>query len=455
MTESAAALGLPDRALAPSQAIGGSWLTFLCLTLLGYALLGKGWAYLGVPPFFIGEALLLWGVCWLVLSGTWRHIFDVPSFWLVLLLGAWGFGRTCFDLSVYGIDALRDAAIWGYSVFALIVFGQIVARPARLGTLLRMYRRFSGIFLAATPVLWFAYRYFDEAIPRWPWAGVPVLFPKGGDIQVHLAGILAFWVAGLGGTVGRWRLLLLFGCLIAVGTYDRGGFLSFLAVGAVCFVARPNDRSLWRLAAVAVGGLLLLAASDVRIQMPNRERDISFAQVMDNLASVAGTSQSGDLDDTKEWRLEWWGDILDYTVNGEYLWTGKGFGVNLADDDGYQVEEDGSLRSPHNAHLTMLARAGLPGLVLWLLVPLSWGCALARGYVQSRLAGQDTWAGVFLFLLAYGLAFLVNSTFDVFLEGPMGGIWYWTIYGVGLAAVWVYRYEPAALDGLSPVISDQ
>ena len=28
---------------------------------------------------------------------------------------------------------------------------------------------------------------------------------------------------------------------------------------------------------------------------------------------------------------------FDYTVFGDYFWTGKGFGINLADDDGFQT----------------------------------------------------------------------------------------------------------------------
>ena len=40
---------------------------------------------------------------------------------------------------------------------------------------------------------------------------------------------------------------------------------------------------------------------------------------------------------------------------------------------------------------------------------------------------------MFLFLGAYWLAFLINGSFDVYLEGPMGGIWFWTVYGIGVA----------------------
>ena len=435
---------------APTAVRPGKWLALLCLTLLGYAVCGKGWAYIGVPPLFIGEGILFWGVVWLALYGSWRRILEVPCFWLLLLLGTWGFARTCPDISRYGIEALRDAAIWGYAAFALIVFEYVLAEPARLVILVRWYRRFIVIFLAATPFVWFAFRYYPETItiPHWPWADVPIFLPKGGDIQVHLAGILAFWVAGLGGVIGRWRMLLLAFCLVAVGTYDRAGLLSFLSVFAVCFLVKPRDRSLWGLLAAGACGLVLLVAADVRIKMPNREREISFEQVVANFESLTGTSKTGDLDDTKEWRLNWWGDIIGYTVNGKYFWTGKGFGINLADDDDYQVEADGSLRSPHNGHLTMLARGGVPGLLLWALVHLGWGWAMLRGYFQARRAGDQCWADLFLFLLSYAMAFMINTTFDVFIEGPMGGIWYWTIYGVGLAALYVYRYEPAALDGM-------
>lgn len=38
------------RASADRPAVGDRYLTFLCVCLLGYALLGKLFAYVGVPP---------------------------------------------------------------------------------------------------------------------------------------------------------------------------------------------------------------------------------------------------------------------------------------------------------------------------------------------------------------------------------------------------------------------
>jgi len=98
--------------------------------------------------------------------------------------------------------------------------------------------------------------------------------------------------------------------------------------------------------------------------------------------------------------------------------------------------------------LAMLARAGVPGLSLWLFVHLSWAAAVLGAYIRSRRLGDQRWSELFLFLLGYWIAFMMNATFDVYLEGPMGGIWYWTVYGVGLAAMAIHRQHPAILDQL-------
>lgn len=55
---------------SPSRSIGLSdhYLVLLSSVLLGYAMLGKGFAYLGLPPLFIGEIALL-SLCVLLRTG--------------------------------------------------------------------------------------------------------------------------------------------------------------------------------------------------------------------------------------------------------------------------------------------------------------------------------------------------------------------------------------------------
>ena len=109
------------------------------------------------------------------------------------------------------------------------------------------------------------------------------------------------------------------------------------------------------------------------------------------------------------------------------------------------MEEDSKVRSPHNGHLTVLARAGIPGLVLWILMHVAVGLALLHAHFHAQAAGREADARLYLWLLAYLTAFVVNASFDVFLEGPQGGIWFWSLIGVGIAAIERERRETAQL----------
>ena len=157
--------------------------------------------------------------------------------------------------------------------------------------------------------------------------------------------------------------------------------------------------------------------------------------MLQNLTSVFGVSSNGVLQGTRAFRLAWWTKIVDYTVFGPYFWTGKGFGVNLADDDGFQPNADGSLRAPHNSHITVLARMGVPGLVLWVLLQGAFGIGLLRSIWAHRRTGDLKVAAVGAWILVYWSAMMVNTSFDPYLEGPQGGIWFWTLFGLGLVVI--------------------
>lgn len=425
------------------------WLTAACCVLLAYALMGKGAGYIGVPPIFIGEFLLAGGAFALFVSGRFRGVRLPGMLWWLAAFCAWGFCRTAPFISACGVDALRDAVTWGYAAFAFIWFFYLVSDSARFPALLRNYQRFATIALLGMPALWVARFLMAGATPRWPWADVTIIEPKPGDIMVHLAGILAFWVSRPRAVVGTWRTWVFGLCAGVLGAYERAAMFALAAVFGLCVILRPRHRALGGLVTMGVLGLVLLATSGIKLEVPVADsakvREISSDQFFANVLSAVSPSKMGDLDDTKEWRLAWWGEITQYTFGGKYFWSGKGFGVNLADDDGFQVMEDHSLRSPHSAHLMILARAGVPGLALWTIVQAGWAIAVGSALLRSLRACDFQWTGVFFFLLAYWLAFLINASFDVFLEGPMGGIWFWSLYGIGLAALRLWKQQPELL----------
>jgi hypothetical protein len=162
--------------------------------------------------------------------------------------------------------------------------------------------------------------------------------------------------------------------------------------------------------------------------------------------SIFGSDNDGSagLQDTKNWRQQWWDKIWDYTVNGPYFLTGKGFGVNLSDVDGFQTLSDGSSRSPHNGHFTILARMGVPGFVMWITIQAWFGVMMYRAFLRAKAASSNFWAQVDLCILIYWMAMLINMSFDVYLEGPQGGIWFWTVIGAGMGAI---RLQSESMNG--------
>jgi hypothetical protein len=205
-----------------------------------------------------------------------------------------------------------------------------------------------------------------------------------------------------------------------------------------------------RIVAIVGTGLilvLLMALFDVRFTPPGAPRELSIDILSDGLLSVVQESDRTDLEGTKAWRLAWWRQIWSYTVNGSYFWMGKGYGINLADSDGFQVgTREEPLRSPHNSHLTFLARSGVPGFILWIALQAAWAISMLRAFVQAKKSGSG-WAGLFAWLLAYWLAFLIEAGFDVSLEGPMAGIPFWTVFGVGWGSQLLVRANTAARRG--------
>ncbi len=424
------------------------FVSLLAVVLLGYALAGRGFAYVGFPPLFIGEITLGCGLLAFAMAGSWKAVLGDVRLWPLLALGAWGMCRTLPFVSADPVNAIRDGVVWGYGVFAVVMASLIVDRPAVLGRLVRLYRRFAKIFLVGIPVVFVLYHFAEGAIPKWPWAGnVGVVQVKEGDVLVHLGGIVAFMIAGLAGPVGWAAVAVLTWDAGAMGVIDRAGMVAFGAVFALGVAFRPKSGVVGRAVVTVVVTLVLLWATNVSVPVPGgKGRVISFDQMWTNLTSTVGDSGNEGLDSNKEWRLNWWKEIRRYTFHGQYFWKGKGFGINLADDDGYQVLADHSLRNPHSVHMTMLARGGVPMLGLWLLVQATFAGTVCVEMLRARHRGEPMWEGLFFFVGVYWMAFLINGSFDVFLEGPMGGIWFWTVYGTGIGAALVHRRHPEALN---------
>jgi hypothetical protein len=80
-------------------------------------------------------------------------------------------------------------------------------------------------------------------------------------------------------------------------------------------------------------------------------------------------------------------------------------------------------------------------LVLWLVLLASWFGMLMKTMLTARVRGHRQWADLFLFTSCYVAAIVINASFDVVLEGPVQGIWFWCLFGFGIGSVMIYRAQ--------------
>jgi hypothetical protein len=428
--------------------LGRRWaaifLAALGLLLTGYAFAGRGFAYLGMPPVHLAEIAMVPAL--FAISQRLDRLRLHPLEVLLVVFMLLGLIRTVPYIPRDGLAALRDGVVWGYALFAIAVVAAV--RRDQLRVVARLFGNIAPYFVLWAPVLFVLHEAFKAYLPVAPGskdASIPYLNP--GDVAVHLTGVAGFALLGLGARRGALASgsqltrppLLFLGAtwLVAFamcGAISRGAFLAGLVGLGAVFLIRPT-RTLLALFAVALTGLLLLAAVNPSFDIEGRQRDVSARQLLHNATSIVGGSDDGALEPTRRWRLAWWREIVDYTLTGPYFWTGKGFGVNLADSDGYQVFADHSLRSPHNTHLTILARMGVPGFVLWVSLNLIWVVSLWRARARAVAAGMGFQAAFIAWLLVYWLAMSVNGAFSLYLEAPQQAIWFWTVFGLGLVAL--------------------
>lgn len=430
---------------APPRILGAARLFIIILgfALVGYAYGNKGFAYIGIAPIYVDSLIFATAVLVLILRPRCVQMIKDPSIALLSIFMIWGAARTIPFIGTYGIDALRDSVVWAWGTVALVV-AHLVGQGLSLNAVASWYGTTMKWFVVWISCAFPFYIFLGDMLPRWPWGpdgGVPILVFKGGDVGVQLAGVMAFFLITAPAMPGRGHLLPTWVTLpcwlisfVVAASINRGGFLALLFAAAfAAYCAR-----LKRVAVLGiVFGLFVLfgvfsSANDLLPEYRRGDRAISVEQLTTNIQSIFADVDNFGGTGTKHWRLEWWNSIIAYTFDGDYFWTGKGFGINLADDDGFQVTADNSLRSPHNGHLAILARMGVPGFTVWILFLLTLLYRLWKRYKKWKRLGEDFQAGVCIWVMTFLGAALINATFDVYIEGPMGGIWFWSVVGLAI-----------------------
>lgn len=401
---------------------------------------GRPFAYLHIPgvPIYVGEFLLAIGAveALRLLPSVIRLVSRSTAAKVIVAFGGLAVALLARDVPAHGLLALRDSALWLYAAFALIVATAIIVRPELLRRWLAYYRAALPAFLVWVPVAIAAAR-TEPFILMVPDSPLHVLQVKPGDLAVFVgSGVAYLWLVDPAGDESDRRrraaltVMAALGLLVA-GTQNRGGFL---AAGIAIVGALLTSPARSRLVLVGTGTLVTIlafaAVIDFRVSLG--DRDISMDQLGENIVSILDpdAAYSGNLEGTVAWRQRLWDATVDDVMANAPL-AGFGFGPNLAARYGFGLFEQ--LRNPHNSHLTVLARTGVFGALLWALLWAAWSYRLLRMVRRRSYHGPLHMSRLAAWCLVTAAGFLVNAAFDPSLEGPQAGIWLWSVVGVGLA----------------------
>ncbi len=412
----------------------------LLLLMGGYLFFDRAFAWFHVPgtPIFIGEVVL--GAGLFVVYKSRKSVAFIrrsPAMQLLVVFMAFGLVLTLAGVGEHGQDALRDGALWYYGLFALVTGTLFMAWPPAYDLFLRWYTKVIPAFLIVGLA-----RLVMANRPSWlvPDSDVPITSHKPGNIGVQAILLVAFLilVVAPGATrkdAVRNAVLGVGGLILVViaGTQNRGAMVAAALVLIWLFFSARRARPLMGGAiALLIAALLLAFAVDLTVELERRE--FSVAQLWDNIVTLQIQNDSEELvnDGTVAWRLKLWDLVVDDTLTAERFLSGFGFGTNLASRFGFVAGGDGpELRNPHNSHLSVMARMGLTGFGLWILLWVVWYRTLWKAARKFRYAGQDQKSGFLTWSMMAATALLINGIFDPSLESPQAAVWLWTIFGAG------------------------
>ena len=332
------------------------------------------------------------------------------------------------------INVVKDSFVFNYASFTIILFLFIEDLETIWKKLEKIYKWYPIV-----PLLSFSiFNLFPSLDSVKIFGDVTIMNHKHSDMAIHLLISTIFFINNQSKGINKYQyliLLLIIFDFLMISSYSRSGIISFF-ISIICFLYFNNEKvidiNLKRFFKLVVIGFIIILPiyANIQIQENFQGRTIGFEQLKNNFMSIVASNEDipATLEDNKIWRLVWWGKIINYSFTPEYFFTGRGLGMSLVKTDGIDADDD--LRSPHNFHLTIMARFGVIIFILW----MSFLVLIFYDYFKRKLNG------IRFLIVSILLAFIINASFDVFLEGPMGAFPFWTF--IGILIIEEYHYKP-------------
>ncbi|MEI6264150.1 MAG: O-antigen ligase family protein [Sphingobacteriia bacterium] len=402
------------------SAIRKLYLDFYLLVYALYAYFNKGIAY-----SYLAEMLLVIGLIWVLkdlrkIEIIWNRSMQLLVTFLLISVIYILRGLGKYPL----IEVIRDSFMINYAAFVLVLILMKDHVEYLKNGLYRIYALYPVIALIS--FLLISYVPFFEKFALF--SGYPLLLYKYNDMGVHL---LITSLLMLNGNIkinkkqAIVNAIIIIYLIMVVSAYNRSGMVAYIAgIVIFYFYTKSSNIKVFLKQNIRYLPLLIIVAVSLYASTKTQEnfqgRKVGLSQLQENAVSILSTNTEGTLNDNKIWRLTWWAKIIDDSFSSATnFFFGRGFGMSMASVNEI-VTEDDTLRSPHSIHLNLLGRLGYPFFIAW----VCWMYLLLVN-IFKKTASQYS-----ITLLAILSAFIINASFDVYFEGPMGAFPFWTFVGL-------------------------
>ena len=387
----------------------------LFIVILGYALGGKGFAYVSpFEPIYIGEISLSFCMVGFLLRPRQLGFFETPIhrlIWLYLLYAAM---HLIIDFESYRLLAVRDSSMAYYCLFFITAYSLFhndrvvetfkrIIKVAMVLSILSMVYDATGIELESVG---FA-PHLDAYIP------------------LSIGAILYFLVIGI---EKRKIHFLAAACLVTLGVVASSKTAALLALATVIISAIVFGKIskliipsviLFFTGVVALSGMMFIDSDLVTNFLTGGNTAETFGIQSGEFVGFSGTSA---------WRWVWWTTVCNDTLMLAPFW-GQGFGADITGpflvaymgpDYG---DPTGYARYPHNVMITNFGRLGFIGVTIFAVLFLTVGRFLikfCKKYFSSPLRNDSD-------LICYGIVVtgMVNGVLQATYEIPHSAITHW------------------------------
>jgi hypothetical protein len=342
--------------------------------------------------------------------------------------------------------AIRDSAVVYYSFFFFIAYQIGESVTARKF----VERAMLAGFVILIPIVVIE-TLSGGLLNKLTYRGYPLILHKG-DLLATFLGIGAFYfffTPTKGILKVFFRACSVFSLGLMLFGMSRAALSGFVCATLLLVAARRPKFILYQIGVIVVAlfSIAFLQLSNIHVKS-----DL-FRNLSDKVSSIVDISGTGhyhgDIGDTSaannQFRTVWWTTVFNETMQkGPFFGLGFGYDLTSSFMRAYFPtggEDTASTRSPHSIIFTVLGRMGLIGLasfliIVFLIARMALSAARAVARREQPEKNLISWCAV--------ITLLVAAMVGVVLEGPMGGILFWSLLGLA-ASQSIANKEPQAL----------